>query len=158
MGKLQMQMIKKLLDDNGVEYEIFEHEPVYTSEQAAKVRGTDLKSGVKALVFKTEEGKYVMGLVAGDKRIDNKKLAKLVGTKKLRLARPEEVFKITACKIGSVHPFGVLSKLPTYMDKSILENENVNFNIGLHQISMKTAAKDLVKVIKPEICDISESL
>jgi len=152
-----MQMIKRLLDDNGMEYELFEHEPVYTSEQAAKVRGTDLKGGVKALVFKTGEGKFVMGLVTGDKRIDDKKLAKVVGTKKLNLARPEEVFKITGCEIGSVHPFGNLSRLPTYMDKSILENEKVNFNIGLHHMSMQMAAKDLVKVIKPEICDISAS-
>lgn len=150
-------MIKKLLDDGGIDYKIFEHEPVYTSEQAAKVRGTDLKSGVKALVFKTDEGKYVLGLVAGNKRIDDKKLAKIVGTKKLKLAKSGEVLKITGCEIGSVHPFGILSRLPTYLDKNILENEKVNFNIGLHSVSMETSSKDLVKAIRPEICDISRS-
>jgi Ala-tRNA(Pro) deacylase len=34
--------VKKMLDEKGVEYEIVEHEPVRTSEEAAKVRGTKL--------------------------------------------------------------------------------------------------------------------
>lgn len=158
VGKLQTKIIKKLLDDNGVQYRMFEHEPVYTSEQAARVRGVELKAGVKALVFKSEDGKLVLGLVAADRRIDDKKLAKVVGTKRLKLAKPDEVLRATGCEIGSVHPFGVLSKLPTYMDKSILENDKVNFNIGLHTMSMEISSKDLVKAIRPEICDISKYL
>ena len=51
MGKEQTNAIRELLDDSRVEYRIFEHEPVYTSEQASRVRGVELKTGVKALVF-----------------------------------------------------------------------------------------------------------
>ncbi|UCH69974.1 MAG: hypothetical protein JSV29_07015, partial [Candidatus Bathyarchaeota archaeon] len=110
-----MRLVKKLLDRNGITYETTEHEPVYTSEQAAKVRGVELKTGVKALVLKTEEGSFVMGLIAADKKIDLKKLAKIARTKKLQLASPQEVLKITGCEVGSVHPFGNLHRLPTYL-------------------------------------------
>lgn len=155
MGKKQTEMIKKLLDDSGVEHKIFEHEPVYTSEQASRVRGVELKSGVKALVFKTNDGKFVLGLVAADKRISERKLANEAGAEAIVLAKPGEVLQKTGCEIGSVHPFGILHGLPVYMDKSILENDLVNFNVGLHTVSVQMRSKDLVEINNPKICDIA---
>jgi Cys-tRNA(Pro) deacylase len=157
MGILELRLVKKLLDRNGITYETTEHEPVYTSEQAAKVRGVELKTGVKALVLKTEEGSFVMGLIAADKKIDLKKLAKIARTKKLQLASPQEVLKITGCEVGSVHPFGNLHRLPTYLDRSTLENNMVNFNAGLHTISIHMKAKDLIKAINPIVENFSNT-
>jgi Ala-tRNA(Pro) deacylase len=129
---------------------------VYTSIQAAKIRGVELRTGVKALILKTNEGDFMMGLVAADRRMDLKKLAMIVGTKSLRLAYPEEVLKITGCEIGSVHPFGNLHDLPTYLDFSLLENDTVNFNAGLHTVSIQMKAKDLIEIVKPVIESFSE--
>jgi Ala-tRNA(Pro) deacylase len=156
MGLLQFRSVKELLERNGIGYEVLEHAPVYTSEEAAKVRGVELKTGVKALVFKTDKGHFVMGLIAADRKMDLKKLAEVVGTKKLQLASPEEVLKITGCEIGSVHPFGNLHGLRTYMDPSVLENDLVNFNAGLHTLSIQMNAKDLVKTIKPVVKEFSK--
>jgi len=156
MGTLQLKLVKELLDGNGIPYEVSEHEPVYTSEQAAKVRGVELKTGVKALLLRKEEGDFVMGLVAADRRIDLKKLAEVVGTKKLRLASPQEVLQITGCEVGSVHPFGNLHGLPIYLDISILENDMVNFNAGLHTVSIQMKAKDLIKAIRPVVENFSK--
>jgi len=135
---------------------VSEHAPVYTSEEAARVRGVELKTGVKALVLKTESDNYVMGLVAADRKIDFKKLAKIVGAKKVELASSEKVLKLTGCEVGSVHPFGNLFDLPTYMDGSVLENQMVNFNAGLHTVSIHMKAEDLVKVVKPLVTDFSK--
>ena len=156
MGNLQLKLIKTLLARNGITYQVFEHEPVYTSEQAAQIRGVDLKTGVKALVLKTEEGYYVMGLVAADRRVDLKKLAEIVKTKKLRLASPQEVLKITGCEVGSVHPFGNLHGLPIYLDGSVLENDTINFNAGLHTFSIQMKARDLIRVVRPKIEEFSK--
>lgn len=157
MGALQLRLIKELLDGHGIQYEVSEHKPVYTSEQAAKVRGAELKTGVKALVLKTKEGRFIMGLVAADRRIDLARLAKIVATKKLRLASPEEVLKICGCQVGAVHPFGNLHRLLTYMDSSVLENDTVNFNAGLHTISIQMKTKDLVRAIEPAVGDFSSN-
>jgi len=157
MGILELKLIRGLLDRNVIPYEVLEHEPVYTSEQAAKVRGVELKTGVKALILKTGEGSFVMGLVAADRKIDLKKLAKIAGTKKLGLASSQEVLEITGCEVGSVHPFGNLHGLPTYMDSSILENDMVNFNAGLHTISIQMSVKDLIKAIRPVVKDFSKN-
>jgi len=157
MGILQLKLMRGLLDSNGIPYEVLEHVPVYTSEEAAKVKGVELKTGVKALILKTEEGNFIMGLVAADRKIDLKKLAKIVETKKLQLASPQEVLKITGCEIGSVHPFGNLHGLPTYLDSSILENDMVNFNAGLHTVSIQMRVKDLIKAIRPVVKDFSKN-
>ena len=155
MGELEVKRIRQLLDSNNKQYKISEHEPVYTSEQAAKVRGAELKTGVKALVLKTHESKFILALVAADKRLDLKKLAKHINTKSLKLAKPDEVLKRTNCEIGSVHPFGVLHNLPTYMDSSVVENEYVEFNIGVHTKSIRMESKDLVEIVKAEIGEFS---
>ena len=151
MGVLQLRSIRELLDRRKILYTVSEHEPVYTSKQAAKVRGVELKTGVKALVLRTKEGGFVMGLVAADRRMDLNKLAKIVETKSLEFASPKEVLETTGCEVGAVHPFGNLHGLPTYMDVSVLESDLVNFNAGLHTVSIQMKAKDLVKAVRPVI-------
>lgn len=141
--------IKKILDEKRVSYETSTHKPVYTSQEAADIRGVELKTGVKALLVKTAEDRFVMILVRGDCRADLKRIANLEKTNKVYLATPEEVKKITGCEIGSVPPLGHLTRLKTYMDETILENEEVNFNIGEHTRSMKIKSKDLQEAIDP---------
>jgi len=159
MGVVEFERLKDFLDRKGVRYEVLEHVPVFTSEEAAKVRGVELKTGVKALVFKTvEERRFVLGLIAADKKMGLKKLAKIVGTKKLQLVSPEEVLTLTGCEVGSVHPFGNLYGLPTYLDPSVLENDMVNFNAGLHTMSIQMRAKDLVSTINPVVQDFSKNV
>ena len=151
MGIQQFESLKQLLDKHGVSYQISQHEPVYTSEQAAKVRGVELRTGVKALVLKKKEGGLILGLVAADKRIDLWKLAKIAGTRSLAFATKEEVLRKTGCEIGSVHPFGNLYGLPTYADSSVLDSDIVNFNAGMHTVSIQMKIRDLIEIIAPTI-------
>jgi len=156
MGILEFKSVRSLLDRMGIPYEVSEHAPVYTSEEAARVRGVELKTGVKALVLRTERGDFVLGLIAAHRKIDLKKLAAAVGTRKLQLASSEQVLNLTGCEVGSVHPFGNLFGLATYMDRSVLENDMVNFNAGLHTVSIQIRTKDLIRAIKPRVEDFSE--
>ncbi len=149
MGAREAEQVQAFLKGLGVEFKTVTHEAVFTSEAAAKARGLELKQGVKAMVVKDETGKTVLGLIAADKRIDLKKLAALAGTGRLSLAKPAEVLKLTGCEVGSVHPFGNLHQLPTYLDESVKENETVDFNIGLHTHSVIMKAKDFVEAVKP---------
>jgi len=153
----EFKLLREFLQRSGIRFDVSEHVPVYTSEAAARVRGVELKTGVKALVLKTEEGGFVLGLVAADRKIDLKKLAKIVGAKRLQLASSEEVLKLTGCEVGSVHPFGNLFGLSTYLDSSVLENDMVNFNAGLHTVSVQMKAKDLVKATGPMVEDFSKN-
>jgi len=139
-----------MLDGTGAEYATTEHEPVLTSEQAAKVRGVPLKTGVKAMVMKTLEGSFFLTLVPADRKVDMRLMAKLEGASSVFMATPEEVMKLTGCMVGAVPPFGHKTRLRTYMHRAILENEWVNFNAGVRTRSVRMKAKDLKGIIKPQ--------
>lgn len=147
--------IRDILNKEKIEYEVLEHRPVFTSKEAAEVRGTELKQGCKALVLKTEEG-HIQAVVPGNKELDLEKLQRLTLFKKLELADAKEVRKVTGCNIGSVPPFGNLFGLKVYFDKLVLENEIVAFNAGQHTKSIKMKAKDLQKIVNPVVGEFSK--
>jgi prolyl-tRNA editing enzyme YbaK/EbsC (Cys-tRNA(Pro) deacylase) len=71
------------------------------------------------------------------------------------LASPKQVWDITGCEVGGVPPFGHKTKLKTYMDIKILENEKAAFNAGLRTRSVIMQAKDLPRVVDAELGDFS---
>jgi len=152
----EAQKILNIFKENNVGYQLYEHEPVYTSQQAATVRGVELKTGCKSMLLKTKAGKFLIANLASDRKIDLKKLEKIADDK-LRFATKEEVLQATNCEPGSVPPFGKLFGIPTYLDESILENDFVNFNIGTLTKSVKISKQDLLRIMEPKIADFSKA-
>ena len=154
--KKEAEKILSIFKENNVTYQLYEHEPVYTSQEAAKIRGVELKTGCKSMVLKTKDGKFVLANVSANKKIDLKKLERMLD-RKLSFASKEEVLQTTNCESGSVPPFGKLFGLPTFLDESVLENDFVNFNIGMLTRSVKISKQDLLKVMDPTISKFSKA-
>jgi len=145
-------VLLELFKLRGVEYTLFEHQPVYTSEEASKVRNVELKTGVKAMLVRSKDGgKFLLADIAADRRIDFPKLESLAKSKHFRFATRDEVLTATKCEPGSVHPLGCLFGIETFLDNSVLENEYVNFNIGMLTKSVKIRSKDLLRVLEPDL-------
>ena len=83
------EKIKKILDEKKIKYSAKHHEPVYTSEQAASVRGDSLKQGAKAMIVKTDSD-FVLAVLSAEKRIDSKKLKKVLKSKNTSFADVEK--------------------------------------------------------------------
>lgn len=149
------EKLKKFLDLEKVDYKVFDHEPVKTSEDAARVRNTNLHQGAKALVF-IGDGKPLMFSVSADRKIDTKKAKSVLHIKDLRMATPEEVEKVTGIKIGAVHPFGNVFNIPLWIDKSLSDNEIIVFNAGLHTRSIEMKYSDYQRITKASVEEISE--
>ena len=47
--------LERLLRQHEIVFRVQRHEPVYTSEEAARLRGTPLAGGAKALICKGDE-------------------------------------------------------------------------------------------------------
>ncbi len=150
-----LEDIKKLLDSNKIQYKCWDHPPVHTSEEAAKIRGTPLESGAKAMVLRSE-GKCLMVVIAGDKKMDFKKVKKAIGSDRLTLATPEEVQQVTQCAIGSVPPFGNIFNIPVYLDQSLLRSPIINFNAGKHGTSIAMSVDDYQKAVQPIVVDVAQ--
>jgi len=144
--------IKQILIEKNIPFEEFEHEAVYTSEQAAAVRGLgSAKEGIKSTIFGTETGKFILVLNPGDKKIDTKTIARLERVNRLFLATPEKVERIAGIPIGCVAPFGLKTKLKTYLNEALFENEYLYFNPGSHTKTIRIKAGDLLKVLDDPI-------
>ncbi|HUD06835.1 MAG TPA: YbaK/EbsC family protein [Candidatus Saccharimonadales bacterium] len=146
--------IKKLLTDNNIIYEEIEHEPVFTSEQAAKVRGLSPDEGAKSLLLKSSSD-FILAILPGNKKLDSKKLKNLIKTKNIRFASPEEVEAVMHCKIGSCYPFGNIIKVITIADSSMAALGNMSFNPGVHDKSIKIKWSDYNSLVNPYLSDIS---
>ncbi len=142
--------INAWLEQQGVSFTVLRHEPVYTSEQAAAVRGTALSSGAKALVVKAGE-RFVLLVLPADRKLDSRKARDGLGVKALRFASREEVEQLTRLQPGSIPPFGTLFGLPTYCDPALADNPSINFNAGDHAISVQMTYEDFSRVEKPTL-------
>ena len=149
------ERVESLLKQHEVAFQILRHEPVYTSEEAARVRGTPLASGAKALICKGED-RFVMFVVPADRKLDSRAVRRVKGWRKLRFATREEVLELTGLAPGSIPPFGSLFSLPTLCDERLGENDVINFNAGDHGISVSMRYADYVLVEKPELSQFAE--
>ncbi len=145
MSQLELENIRTILSGLELHPTYLEHEPVLTSEDAARTRGFELRQGIKALLFTDGKDDWVIVNVPGDRKVDAKKVADNRGwaKKAIRMATPEEVIEKTGCEIGSVPPFGHKSPLPILVDLSVFENEVSTYNIGLLTHSLKIATLEM---------------
>ena len=156
MGEKESRKIIQFLDDLGLKFDVIEHAPVFTSQEAAQVRGSPLSYGVKAIVLKYASNEFVLACVSGDRKIDLEKLSQILKVGNISLASSHEVLHETGCEIGSVSPFGNLFGLRTFFDKRILENNFVEFNIGLHTKSIRMNPKGLFAAVGATIADFAK--
>jgi Ala-tRNA(Pro) deacylase len=149
------EQIIALLEKRNISYRLTEHEPVRTSEEAARIRGAVLKTGAKAMIVREKDNYYLLVLPA-DKHIDWKRMRAILHVSNLRLATEEEAESVAHVKMGSVPPFGNILGLPTYFDEGILENDVINFNPGStrHSIAMKSA--DLRTLVSPIVASFAK--
>ena len=156
MGRTEFKKMVSFLREKKAKFELLEHEPVFTSADAARVRGVHASMGVKAIVLKTASGGFVLACVPGDKKVDTKKLSNILGEKRVFLASPNEALDLTGCKVGSVSPICVIFGVKTLFDKSVFSNELVEFNVGLHTHSIRMPSSELRRVLAPQLADFAK--
>jgi Ala-tRNA(Pro) deacylase len=141
--------IIELMNKQKIAYEIYEHEPVYTNPVMAQALNVSEAETVKSLVLSTKEGRMIVLVLPGDKKVNWKQAAAGAGTKKVSFAKPEAVSEAVGCEVGCVPPFGHLTTLDIYMDPDLTKKNFVYFNPGVHDKSFKIKAWDLKKLCNP---------
>ena len=90
MAETVFERLTTLLSASQIPYTVLHHEPVFTSEESARVRGTTLASGAKALICKCDE-QFVMFVMPADRRLSSKKVRQALQIRSLRFGSAEEV-------------------------------------------------------------------
>ena len=154
------QIIIDILAEKNSWYETFEHEPVRTSEDAARIRPDySLEQGAKAIILRVKipsiGKKFVMLVMPGNQKFDSSKIKLLLKSNNIRFATEDEVNTITnGVKPGGVPPFGNLFDIEVVCDQKLFDNEKIIFNAG-RNFSIAMMAVDYRELVSPQIADIN---
>jgi prolyl-tRNA editing enzyme YbaK/EbsC (Cys-tRNA(Pro) deacylase) len=151
MNRPVLEQIRELLRSKGVEFREVHHAPTYTSEDSAKARGEDLRTGGKALLMKTGDV-FRLFVLSASLKADSAAIREKFGVKKIRFATADELKELTGLVPGSVPPFGApILPFELYADESILANEKIAFNAGSLEDSIILRVEDWMAAAQPEV-------
>jgi prolyl-tRNA editing enzyme YbaK/EbsC (Cys-tRNA(Pro) deacylase) len=151
MSQTVLDEIRGLLREASVKFREIHHEPTFTSEDSARIRGEELRVGGKALLLKTDND-FRLFVISAARRVDSGAIRRHLGLKKTRFATAEELRELTGLVPGAVPPFGrPILPFELYVDRSIVENERIAFNAGSVTDSMICSVEDYVRVADPSV-------
>lgn len=152
--------VRKALGEAGLDPELVRELPADTStaEAAALAAGAPVGSIVKSLVF-LADGVPLLVLVAGDRRVDVKRLRATLGLSKsrLRIAQPGEVLELTGFEVGGVPPVGHGHALRTLVDRTLGRFATVWAAAGTPHAVFPIEFERLVGITHGEVMDVVES-
>jgi len=141
----------------GVSYT--EHHYEYVERGGTEVPAAALRvperEVVKTLVMQDEQGKPLIVLMHGDRKVSTKNLARQAGRKSIEPCKPEVAQRHSGYQVGGTSPFGTRKPLPIYMERSIAELPAIYINGGRRGLLLKITAIDLVKTLAPRLVDVA---
>src|SRR6185503_14240102 len=108
-GVSQPDRVYEALDAMGIQYEKYEHPPVFTSEEAAQHWGPIKATQVKNLFLRNKKGnRQYLVILEINKQADLRALVKTIGDDRFSFGSAERLMETFGVTPGSVSPFGLL--------------------------------------------------
>jgi Ala-tRNA(Pro) deacylase len=158
-GDVYNQLIS-LLDQHGAQYRLIDHAPEGRTEVVSVLRGNVLSQAAKCIVLMVKLGKkvtkYILGVIPGDARVDLNRVKALLRGTYVSFASPDIAERLAGSVTGTVLPFSFNPELELVVDPSLLENEEIYFNVARLDRSMALKTSDYVALAKPRLEQIAE--
>lgn len=144
--------LKNIITNLKIEYELVEHDPVFTASQAQNIKKKIFGIGCKNL-FLTDSKKsnFFLVILMDTKQADLKKLSDYLGTKHLSFTSNTKLYEILRLYQGCVSPFGIINdkeNLVTIIIDSELKNKRLLFHPNTNTKTISIKYDDLIRFIK----------
>lgn len=138
----------RLLEANGVPYQVHTFSPtIRSAQEVAEVIGAPPGQVYKTLVVVRPNGKPLLVLIAGDRELDLKLLAREIGEKKLQMAPHTEAERLTGLQVGGISALCLLHKgFEIYLDLAAQGLERIVVSAGQRGINLELNVQDLIRV------------
>jgi len=133
---------------------ILKPETVHTVD-AARVAGIDLQRVTKNLVSQTDEGEYVLLIVPGDRNVNLKAAANVLGVKRVHLVPFEKAEDISGYPPGGTPSIGHKTRMKVIVDKSLLRFEMIYCGGGSRNKLLELRTTDALRLNDSVIAEIS---
>lgn len=149
-----LEKVRQFLKEKGIPTELVElSESTRTSQMAADALKCDIAQIAKSIVFANERA--VIVVISGDKKVDEKRLSKILGHK-VSIANADEVKKLTGYVIGGVPPFPHNHNVKVVLDSSLKRFKEVWTAAGTSNSVFKISIEDLKQTVGSDFVDISK--
>ncbi len=145
---LEPPPVSKVLTSLGISHRVFRHAGNLSSlEQAASERGQVPAQVVRSILFRLEEGHFVMVLAAGPAQISWPALRSYLGLSRLTMATEAEVLAVTGYRVGTVSPLGLPTPLRLLADENVFAPEEISLGSGERNVGIILKSADLRRAL-----------
>jgi Cys-tRNA(Pro)/Cys-tRNA(Cys) deacylase len=148
--------LETYLEKNKIWHRFIEKSETVHTADAAKVAGVPLQRLTKNLISVTDGGKYILLIIAGDKKVNLKAVAKLLNVKKISLVPFEKAESISGCPPGGTPSVGHKTKMKAIIDKQLLENGTIFCGGGSRDRLLELKTEDVIRLNDAIIGEISK--
>jgi Ala-tRNA(Pro) deacylase len=141
------------LDDLGIEYKNFDHEPVFTVEESVSLRD-DIPGGhTKNLFLKDKKSNYFLVTLEEDAVVDLKTIHTIIGAKgRVSFGKPDKLMEYLGVAPGSVTALSVINdtqlNVTMVIDAPLLEHDIINCHPLINDATTSLSRDDLIKFAK----------
>lgn len=148
------QKTYELLNDLNIQYEVYEHEPLFTIEAAKEI---DKKIGVpicKNLFLSTRHStEFYFLFMQGHKKFHTGTVSKKIGVPRLTFGKDEHMTQFLKVQPGSVTPlslfFDTENKVNFLIDSDVLKMERVSMHPCVNTATVVIKTSDLLEKLLP---------
>lgn len=143
--------LRDFLKKENIRYTKETHRTAYTAQQVAQEEHIPGKIVAKSVVVKVDND-LALAVMPATARADFSRLKSALGAKELRLATELEFTGLFPdCEVGAMPPFGNLYGVPVYVDAALTQDEEIVFNAGTHQETIRMRYADFERLARPKI-------
>lgn len=147
------QKVVDQLNELGIPFQIVEHEPVLTTEQADRfIEGIEgVRTKTMFLTNKKNRNFYLV-IIDDVKRLDMDVFKEIVEENRIKMASAETLNDKMMLLPGTVSPFGLLNNrdkdIQVYFDQEIVSEERMCFHPNTNEKTIFINTKDLFTFLK----------
>lgn len=130
-------------------------ESTHSSAEAAAAVGCDVGQIAKSMVFRAADGSPVLVVASGANRVDEKKVAILLG-QKIKRAEADYVLANTGTAVGGVSPVGHVTPPAIFLDRTLEQYETIWAAAGSPNAVFELSPADLVRLTGAAFTDIAK--
>lgn len=147
----------KLLKANKIDFSIHEYEHDANAKsfglEAAEKLNLRVEEVFKTLLV-TDEKNYFVAILPVHHQLNLKKVAQVVGAKKLKMSDPKDAERLTGYLVGGISPVGQKKRLKTVIDQSAVQLEKLYVSGGKRGLDIGLKPQDLAKVLSATFADV----
>jgi Ala-tRNA(Pro) deacylase len=141
------------LDSLGIAHRTVSHPPVFTVEQAKKLRGEIVGAHTKNLFLRDKKNALFLVVALESSQIDLKGLHRVLGAHgRLSFGSSDLLREVWGVEPGSVTPFGAVNdkdgRVTVVLDAAMMEYDTLNYHPLLNTMTTAIARDDLVKFLE----------